>query len=214
MNQYKTCSKCRQTLPVSDYRKNKAAKDGLQSACKPCQKQFYIDNKSKILKQVSEYRKANLDKVRASDLEYRKRNREKARVRAKEWIEANPEKAKATRRAYYVENRAELISKVREWKLANPERARLLDNNSVHRRRQKLSQNGVFKVTVKELRRIRSRPCVYCGATKKVEVDHVIPLDRGGPHSIGNLAPACSRCNRSKSNLFITEWRKRETPRN
>lgn len=30
------------------------------------------------------------------------------------------------------------------------------------------------------------------------EVHHIIPLARGGPHVMSNLAPACMSCNRSK----------------
>lgn len=43
--------------------------------------------------------------------------------------------------------------------------------------------------------------CVYCGATKEdspLEIDHVIPVSRGGTSDIGNLVAACKPCNRGK----------------
>ena len=39
------------------------------------------------------------------------------------------------------------------------------------------------------------------------QMDHLIPLSRGGQHRPGNVAPACGRCNSSRSNRLIVEWR-------
>lgn len=52
---------------------------------------------------------------------------------------------------------------------------------------------------------ILSRPCAYCGGTA-TDVDHVIPLSRGGSWRMRNLAPACSRCNSEKGNRTPAEW--------
>lgn len=40
--------------------------------------------------------------------------------------------------------------------------------------------------------------CHYCGATGKLEVDHIIPLAAGGTNDMSNLVAACPHCNRSK----------------
>jgi len=39
-------------------------------------------------------------------------------------------------------------------------------------------------------------------------MDHVVPLIRGGRHSVGNIIPACRSCNSSKGGKFIIEWKK------
>lgn len=49
--------------------------------------------------------------------------------------------------------------------------------------------------------------CAYCGERKPLTIEHVVPLSRGGRHSVGNIVPACFRCNSSKNARFITEWR-------
>lgn len=44
--------------------------------------------------------------------------------------------------------------------------------------------------------------CYLCGTTVTAddfEVDHVIPVSRGGPHVLANLAPACGPCNARKA---------------
>jgi len=54
--------------------------------------------------------------------------------------------------------------------------------------------------------------CPYCGHpfdddVRKLTIDHVIPLDRGGQHTKGNVLPVCSRCNHEKfTRLLGEEW--------
>lgn len=48
--------------------------------------------------------------------------------------------------------------------------------------------------------------CAYCGAKGEMEIEHVIPISKGGPHDSSNIVPACSRCNTSKRASMIEEW--------
>ena len=51
--------------------------------------------------------------------------------------------------------------------------------------------------------------CAYCGERgKKLECDHVIPVSRGGCHEDHNLVTACFKCNRSKRDKLVSEWRR------
>ena len=40
--------------------------------------------------------------------------------------------------------------------------------------------------------------CLYCGSTKNLTLDHMIPKSRGGDSSWTNLVTACMRCNTKK----------------
>ena len=40
--------------------------------------------------------------------------------------------------------------------------------------------------------------CVYCGSRDDLQVDHAVPLSRGGSNGFENLITACERCNLSK----------------
>ena len=46
--------------------------------------------------------------------------------------------------------------------------------------------------------------CVACGATAKdgtkLEVDHIVPVSKGGSDDVSNLQTLCQRCNSGKSN--------------
>lgn len=52
--------------------------------------------------------------------------------------------------------------------------------------------------------------CAYCGCEleyKDMQVDHVIPLKRGGKDDIKNMLPACRSCNHYKATLTAEEYR-------
>lgn len=48
--------------------------------------------------------------------------------------------------------------------------------------------------------------CAYCGAPEALQLDHAVPLDRGGAHSLGNVVPACPRCNQRKGRRELGLW--------
>jgi hypothetical protein len=49
------------------------------------------------------------------------------------------------------------------------------------------------------------RACVLCGATERLELDHVIPWSHGGQHTIENLRVLCKPCNVRRGNLTRVE---------
>ena len=114
---------------------------------------------------------------------------------------------KIVRKNYYLTHRQSEISRVSNWHKstqqgkARRKRARL--------NRQALVRNAESKfITHKEFKKLATTPCFYCGSTTDLTLDHVIPLSRGGRHSIGNLVSACNMCNATKNAKFITEWQK------
>lgn len=48
--------------------------------------------------------------------------------------------------------------------------------------------------------------CVYCGSVDVRRWDHLIPVVLGGETVLGNMVPACSRCDDSKQDLPFDEW--------
>lgn len=48
--------------------------------------------------------------------------------------------------------------------------------------------------------------CAYCGATGDLHMDHLVPIAKGGTHCLGNLIPACTACNFSKTTHEAETW--------
>ncbi len=52
-----------------------------------------------------------------------------------------------------------------------------------------------IKVNRTRIFRRDNEECVYCGSTKQLTLDHVIPRSRGGSNSWDNLVTCCHNCN-------------------
>ena len=70
-------------------------------------------------------------------------------------------------------------------------------------RARELRQSGWWK------RRISVGRCHYCGrdvGVRRLTLDHVVPLIRGGRSVRANVVPACKDCNSAKQSLLAWEW--------
>ena len=48
--------------------------------------------------------------------------------------------------------------------------------------------------------------CVFCGSLDVKRWDHLVAIKEGGETVLGNMVPACARCDDSKRNLPFEEW--------
>ena len=48
--------------------------------------------------------------------------------------------------------------------------------------------------------------CVFCGSSEVKRWDHLVPVNRGGETVLGNMVPACARCDDSKGDKPFEEW--------
>ena len=54
--------------------------------------------------------------------------------------------------------------------------------------------------------------CVYCGKGEVRRWDHLVPVASGGETVLGNMVPACARCDDSKRALPYDEWMTGDSP--
>jgi 5-methylcytosine-specific restriction endonuclease McrA len=117
---------------------------------------------------------------------------------------AYAERQSASAKKRYAANRERMLAVSRRWAASHPER--LIEY--AHRQR---AGDRAFEVIPRDWRRLLERYrhcCAYCGTkVEKLQREHVIPLSRGGVHSIGNLVPACPKCNTNKKNRLLIEWK-------
>ncbi len=58
-------------------------------------------------------------------------------------------------------------------------------------------------------RKLAAGVCYYCGrqvGARKLTMDHVVPLIRGGRSTRSNVVPGCKDCNTKKQLLLPVEW--------
>ena len=46
-------------------------------------------------------------------------------------------------------------------------------------------------------------PCQWCGTHEDLSIDHIIPVSKGGGHTLDNLQPLCRSCNSSKGRKTV-----------
>lgn len=88
-------------------------------------------------------------------------------------------------------------AKAKEWHKAHPEVKR---NCHERRRAAKLGcKNSLTGKKWKEILEQFDYRCAYCGGkSPEIHQEHIVPLSKGGAHSVDNVVPACPRCNMAK----------------
>ena len=176
----KVCSVCKEEKELNNFSPNKECRYGVATKCRPCQAQA-----------TAKYRAENPERYRRLKREARLRNPQKVREESIARYRNNTETEKARYAKYYAAHTHEMVEYGRK-------------------RRTRLLNAKTFIVSKKEWTRMCDRYrgcCAYCGVKSRLTMDHIIPLSRGGYHGIGNLIPACPRCNSSKNKKFIIEWK-------
>lgn len=128
-----------------------------------------------------------------------------AHATEKAWREANPERKRAG---------------VTRWRHANPEKKKAIEDRyrntpagrDVIRRRNGRRRaieagvpNNFTRDQHEDLLRVYKGLCYVCRAPA-TSLDHVVPVSKGGPHTAGNLRPACTSCNSRKRHTDLLEW--------
>lgn len=148
--------------------------------------------------------------------------KECAKAVSRAWALANPERAKG-HRAKWLSDVERKRRKEREWKAANPEKSNkrnaewarrhpeAVRAKAARRRALKSAYEGLDYTGKDVLLLLESQAgaCAYCDAPLNADyhVDHIMPLSRGGGNGPDNICIACPRCNMSKGDRLLVEWR-------
>lgn len=187
---YKVCSRCKIEKPSFEFARCTNSDTGLQSECKGCMK---ISRR--------EYRENNIERARHLDKLSRERHKEKRRQRFKAWCERNKAYNNQKSREYRSKNKDKVAQWKREWYRAHPE----YEVARTSKRRAYLRQNGGH-YTPREWLALCAKyehKCLCCGEMKKLTVDHVLPISKGGRNDISNIQPLCLECNIRKHDRHI-----------
>jgi 5-methylcytosine-specific restriction endonuclease McrA len=142
------------------------------------------------------YRERHREALRAQGRTYSAAHRAESNARRMASKAANPAKHTAANQRYYREHREAVLARIEVWRLQNPERKR----GYLRQRRARL-RGDAGQITAAEWQAVLAayhHCCAYCGASGPLEQDHVIPVARGGRHTMHNVVPACRSCNATK----------------
>jgi hypothetical protein len=135
----KICSKCKEEKELCEFSKSSNRKDGYQSQCKNCKKEWKLNNREHVLEYNKNYNQKNKEKLNGykkkweqsnskqiSNFQknYREKNKEKLNEYQKKWKESNSEKVKESQKKHqkewYLKNKKILNEKIKLKKLTNP----------------------------------------------------------------------------------------------
>lgn len=181
LSNFKKCTLCLVEKNIILFNRFKHGKYGVASYCRVCASKKRREKYKKIRKseiaRSSKYRRDNLESRKQYDGKYRLSNREKRR----KWD--------------------------RKSKKKNADKIRIRD--SLKRlKRLDIINSTINKITAEQWTEIKNRQyqcCYYCGIKPKVlEMDHVMPLSKGGEHTADNIVGSCKSCNcKNKQNILI-----------
>jgi 5-methylcytosine-specific restriction endonuclease McrA len=175
-------------------------------------RQRYVANRETLLAQTKDYQATHPEVVRRAGEKYREKHAELIRSKRRAKYAANPDKDYAIHRAWVEQNNGARSGYMRQWRSEHVEQRKAYDAayRSAHKEERAERQNARRARQIGNggshtkhqwllLQQAYGHRCGYCSAgAVRLTKDHVQPLARGGSDDIGNIIPACLRCNRRK----------------
>ena len=207
----KTCTKCDESKPLTEFGREAKAKGGVSAQCKECcrarKRGTYAANRDRVLARNKAWRDAHPEKIAARNKAYREANSERVAAQEKAWREANREAIQARKKAWREANR----DKINEYRARRNETdpAYRAQRKAARIRRKRLLDGAIQEPYTRES--IFARDGWICGICDQpidstlrspdpdsASIDHVVPLSAGGDDTPANVQAAHYGCNSRK----------------
>lgn len=139
---------------------------------------------------------------------YYQANREKIIADKKTWVEQHKDYHEAYCQTYRKTHREVMRERSKAWREKNPHQ--VVAQAVVRRKR--LRGNSRNDPGILEFYRMarskKPKKCYYCSLVFHgvADVDHIVPITRGGLHCSSNLCISCPSCNRQKFTKLPSEF--------
>lgn len=166
----------------------------------------YQEKKAHILEVAAKYRSENREKLKNAAKAYRQANAERIKEKRAARYIAEKDAANARSQAYYAENKNKSKAAQIAWRAKNKERIRVIRANRDSRI--KASATKLSSDLVERLLKTQRWKCACCGASLKAgyQLDHTMPLARGGEHIDSNMQLLTPLCNARKKDMHPVDW--------
>lgn len=138
-------------------------------------------------------------------------------VYGQKWRDANPtppdtrkgrvrdrSKVNTTMAVWRESNREGLRAASREWYAANPDKRRVKEQ--ARRARARKAEGKFSLADVERITKGQNGLCACCGSSRKLTIDHIVPLSKGGSNWPSNIQMLCSPCNTRKKDRDPVEF--------
>ena len=155
------------------------------------------------------------DKLRKSeaDKRWRQVNKSKVAKAVKAYQQSHKAQVNATNKRWQLRNRKQHLESHRKAQISYYQKHKAYYKAKAVIRKARLAAASVnLKSILSFVERTKAKPfaiCYYCEArvpSDKIHFDHIIPLSKGGQHSVENICVSCSACNQEKHNKSIQAW--------
>lgn len=182
-----------------------AARRVSNGLCVECER--VLHRKPEYVAKVQSWADANRAKRRESSIGWYRRNRESLLAAERQARASDPDR-REKERLMRAKHRAKFAVYFREWASRNRDAVRSHARNNKAKRRAAEGRHGAEDIA--ELLVLQEWRCAYCYRSVEdgaYQVDHIVPLARGGTNWPSNLCIACSTCNVRKQARSADEFR-------
>jgi 5-methylcytosine-specific restriction endonuclease McrA len=186
----KICNRCKNEKELTQFRKAKGYKNGINTECKACEKERLYEWRKNNPEKYKKQHKRDLEKRKATGWAYNLKYKKEKYVKHPRILLPREERAKRE------------SEQKRRWKKNNPELVRA----DIAFRRAKRKGSTELEMILPNVVFERDKGiCQICKTEVigKYELDHIIPVSKGGQHLYSNIQLAHVSCNRKKHNHII-----------
>ncbi len=218
------CKRCEVSKPLVEFSNDKRKLEGKNTMCKLCsyeqRKAFREENKERLAEEGRLWRRNNKEKLVESRAKYYMRHKEESKT----YRADNIERINAKQKEYRENNREKRNHQVSEWAKDNKDycslrqkeyrktqKGKMVTIAAQHKRAERsrdTCDGSVTTMSLVELLEYQNNKCYHCSneldhdTRRAVHLDHLIPLSKGGTHTLDNVVWSCACCNLTKSDKF------------
>ena len=198
----KVCSKCGEEKNIEDFYSR-------ENVCKSCKKEYN-----------TKYRDKNKEKVYAKCREWNNKNQDKIQESHKKWVETHKDEHKLIKKKAFEKYIAVEENKIKRRKIGKLYKNKLRNENLEYRIKDNIQSIINYHIKKKSNNTIKYLGCsikeyiVYLeqqfnesinweNYSTYWEIDHIVPLSKGGSFHYTNTQPLTITENRKKSNKLL-----------